>query len=375
MLAEVALSLALSAAPGAASPRALAAAASESSLARGRFLIATRQVAGAVFAESVVLLLDYGPGGALGLIVNRPTRFTLAEALPQIEELRGRDDRAWLGGPVAAQRVFLLGRGRDAPEGAERVLDDVWASMRLDALKRLAARRTPASRLRAYLGYAGWAPGQLDAELARGDWYVEPADAGAIFDADAATLWRERVRRHEGIRVRREPAHRVARTPLDPRVATAELAFETRPAANRGKEGLTRNHVAPAVGSIFPFAGSAEAGTLTTPYIFQGGNSNQNVCIAVNVGKAPIEVTVEAVPLDVSSGEARRETSVLQPLNTATVVPSDPPGTCATFMNAAGFCRFTAPGSASSVRKNLRAVMVNRDTSLPPLIATTFEAR
>jgi hypothetical protein len=132
--------------------------------------------------------------------------------------------------------------------------------------------------------------------------------------------------------------------------------------------------LASTIGLILACAASASAGTLTTPFIFQGSNSHQNVCIAVNVGKNPIEVTVQAVPFDLSPAEARTETCTLPPLSAATTVPSDG-GTCETFMNSSGFCRFTAPGSVGAVRKSLRGVMVNRDTSLPPLIATTLEAR
>lgn len=132
--------------------------------------------------------------------------------------------------------------------------------------------------------------------------------------------------------------------------------------------------ILPSLLTVLLGAASASAGTLTTPYLFQGGNSNQNVCIAINVGKKPIEVTVDAVPLDLSPAEARTETCTLQPLAAATVVPSDGTGTCETFMNTAGFCRFTAPGSTGAVKKAIRGVMLNRDTMLPPIISTAVAA-
>lgn len=131
-----------------------------------------------------------------------------------------------------------------------------------------------------------------------------------------------------------------------------------------------RISIVSAFGLVFALAGSASAGTLTTGYVYQG--NDQNVCIAINVGKKPIEVTVEAVPLDISAGEARSQTCTLQPLGTATTVPDG--GECETFMNAAGFCRFTAPGSVGAVRKAIRGVLVNRDTASPFGISATLQA-
>lgn len=177
----------------------------------GRFLVASRQVTGPFFAETVVLLIEYGPWGALGLIVNRPTGVELARLLPDLEALRDRSDRLYMGGPVAPHTLKLLLRAAQPPEEATRVLGDVYLSESSDTLRRALEAKTPPHRLHAYAGYAGWASGQLENELRRGDWFVAPADPEAIFDEGVAELWPTLIREHEGIRVRRAPPPPLAR--------------------------------------------------------------------------------------------------------------------------------------------------------------------
>jgi hypothetical protein len=120
--------------------------------------------------------------------------------------------------------------------------------------------------------------------------------------------------------------------------------------------------------AFLAFASSASAGTISTSYFFEGGPDAQNVCIAINVGKKPLEVTVDAVPLE--GGTPNSETCTLAPLAAVATVP-DANGDCQAFINASGFCRFTVPGST----KSLRGVMLNRSTAPPFTIHSTSEAR
>jgi putative transcriptional regulator len=175
----------------------------------GRFLIAKPQVTG-FFAETVVLLVDHGEHGSLGLIVNRPTPHSLAELLPAIEEARGHEEPAYWGGPVEPGGVLLLIRASAAPAGSAHVVADVHVSGSREALVALLAKPPAGAELRAYAGYAGWAPGQLAGELARGDWLVAPADAKSIFTRDPVGLWKKLFEAHRSIRVER-PAFAVAR--------------------------------------------------------------------------------------------------------------------------------------------------------------------
>ncbi|MCP5151056.1 MAG: YqgE/AlgH family protein [Ectothiorhodospiraceae bacterium] len=167
--------------------------------ARGRFLVASARLRHASFARSVVLLLEHDASGALGVIVNRPTRIDLATLLPDVSELADRHDPVFAGGPVRPEQVLVLLRAAERPADAGAVLDDVYLTASLSTLRRLATGEAPSRVFRAYAGYAGWAPGQLEAELARGDWHLEPGDADKVFLDDPTSLWEELTRRHRGL--------------------------------------------------------------------------------------------------------------------------------------------------------------------------------
>ena len=109
-------------------------------------------------------------------------------------------------------------------------------------------------------------------------------------------------------------------------------------------------------------AAPLQAGTLTSPVLFQG--VDQNVCVVVNVGTKPIEVTVELITF---SGTNDSDTCTLQ--------PNDVANTCQAFANEAGFCRVTAAGSDAKLRKSVRAVMMNRQILSPNEIYAAVEAR
>jgi putative transcriptional regulator len=164
-------------------------------LARGKFLVANRSLRDPTFFESVVLLVDYDDKGALGVVVNRPTDVPLTAALPEVKELRKRKDIIFLGGPVARDRLVLLLRATAAPAEAVQVFEQVYATGSLNALRHSIGH---GEAVRAYAGYAGWGPGQLDAEVARGDWLIGPADSKAIFDDPPNDVWSHFVERFSG---------------------------------------------------------------------------------------------------------------------------------------------------------------------------------
>ncbi len=162
----------------------------------GKLLVASRRLLDPNFSETVVLLLDYGPGGALGVIINRPSDVRVRTVLSHIAELRERDDPIFLGGPVARNRMLLLVRARRRPAEATKVLDEVYVGPSLDALRKH-LRKSRKSSFRAYAGHAGWAPGQLEAEVRSGSWYIAPASADIIFQADPAKIWPTLIERVE----------------------------------------------------------------------------------------------------------------------------------------------------------------------------------
>lgn len=179
--------------------------------AAGRLLVAARKQQQGVFGRSVVLLLDYDAHGAVGLIINHPTAFPLARLLPAERELRGRTDTVYYGGPVALDRLTLLVRSPAPPAGSLHVTGDVYATASMTALRAAAGDRSGHTELRAYAGYAGWGPGQLDGEIARGDWLVAAGSAELIFGDDPASLWRRLLEQRELKVVRLGRAERMRR--------------------------------------------------------------------------------------------------------------------------------------------------------------------
>ena len=168
---------------------------SETELAQGKFLIAGRDLNDPNFSETVVLLVDYNQRGALGLVINRPTEVKLSTVLPEIEGVQERTDTVYMGGPVARGQMLLLIRSGSQPQEAHLVFADTYVSSSRAVLQRMVGGAEAGEKFRVYAGYAGWAPGQLDQEVARGDWYILQADAETIFDKAASEIWPELIRR------------------------------------------------------------------------------------------------------------------------------------------------------------------------------------
>lgn len=163
--------------------------------AKGKLLVASEGLLDPNFARTVVLLLEYGESGALGVVLNRPTEGTLADLLPDSEWASHARDPIHLGGPVAInQALMLYSRSEKAPD-QRHVLGDVHTGWDLELLERLVVEPGPQEKVRVYVGYAGWAPDQLAAEIERGGWYVLPATEATIFSDKNDELWRELIER------------------------------------------------------------------------------------------------------------------------------------------------------------------------------------
>ncbi len=162
-------------------------------LAQGKLLIATPQIGGGTFSRTVILLLDYNPGGAMGLILNRPTAVPLVEVLPEVEDLRERPDVLHFGGPVSKNQVFLLhGSPRPFDEESAQLIDGVYVGGNPGILEDTLQQDASGSlRFRVYAGYAGWTAGQLDNEVLRGDWQVHWGNALTVFETSPIVMWKE----------------------------------------------------------------------------------------------------------------------------------------------------------------------------------------
>jgi putative transcriptional regulator len=172
---------------------------SKDTLARGKVLVATDKVRDGHFARTVILITEYGWRGAAGIIINKPTKIAPSAVLPDMKGLGDVDDVVWFGGPVGSAQVTMLVRSKEAPPSSLRLLADVYASTSVETLSAMIAGRE-AGRFRLYSGYAGWAPQQLELEVAEGGWYVMDAGSAEVFeDADAAEgVWARLIGRARG---------------------------------------------------------------------------------------------------------------------------------------------------------------------------------
>lgn len=162
---------------------------------KGIFLVADPWLMDPNFSKTVVLITHHGPGGTMGVIINRPTTTRLSRALPDIKELKNRSDTLYIGGPVFHEVLVLLLRTHAHLQSTDQVLDDVYFSQSMDTLTDMLKENRPKGVFRVYAGHAGWAPGQLQAEIDRGDWRVLQAETGIIFKKDPETVWPEMIRR------------------------------------------------------------------------------------------------------------------------------------------------------------------------------------
>jgi putative transcriptional regulator len=161
--------------------------------AKGMFLIAAPQLQDPNFAKSVVLLIDYGETGAMGLVVNRPTDMALSKVFPDIQRFEDRTETLFFGGPVQLDSVFILVRSESQASNFVPLIKNLYLTGDPSAL--VQSFDDQYREARAYAGYAGWAPRQLDAEIARGDWGIVPADAQTVFDAVPEEMWQKLMNR------------------------------------------------------------------------------------------------------------------------------------------------------------------------------------
>ena len=159
-------------------------------------LVAGEDLRDPSFRRSVVLVSGHrGFAGPFGVIINRPSKTTLAQALPDIKALAALDDKVYFGGPVARQALFYVFRAETPPDDAVEVTPGVYLDWDAQRLKALLARDKPAEGLRIYAGHSSWAPGQLEAEVARGAWRAARPEERLIFSAKPETVWIELDRR------------------------------------------------------------------------------------------------------------------------------------------------------------------------------------
>ncbi|HTD28044.1 MAG TPA: YqgE/AlgH family protein [Xanthomonadaceae bacterium] len=162
------------------------------------FLIAVPAMDDPHFARGVTLLCEHNEHGAMGLLVNRPSDYRLAEVFEQMEiptECAAiADDTVMVGGPVLPDRGFVLHDGGDEWPSTMRVAPGVAVTTSREILAAIARGSGPRRHLVA-LGYASWGAGQLEQELAENTWLTVPANQAILFDTPIEQRWHAAAKR------------------------------------------------------------------------------------------------------------------------------------------------------------------------------------
>ena len=162
---------------------------------RAQLLVAAPTLLDPNFHRTVVLIAEHGEDGAMGVVLNRPGDLEVAEAAPVLGDLVEAGAMVYVGGPVQPTGVVIVGQFLDPADAAVPVFDDVGFVAGEPDFDELAAQLV---RARVFAGLAGWSPGQLEAEIEREDWIVEPAIADDVFTEEPEALWSAVLERKGG---------------------------------------------------------------------------------------------------------------------------------------------------------------------------------
>jgi putative transcriptional regulator len=162
--------------------------------ATGQLLLAGPGLWDPNFRRAVVLVGHHDEDGAVGVVLNRPAAVSVAEVVPPLGGLVGPDEPLFLGGPVQPQAAVVLADFEQPDRAAMLAFGSVGfllGDVEPDEVG-------PLRRARVFAGYAGWGPGQLEAELEGSSWILEPAAVADVFGDDPETLWSRVLRRKGG---------------------------------------------------------------------------------------------------------------------------------------------------------------------------------
>jgi len=174
----------------------------------GHLLVASPRLADPNFTRRVILVLDHGGHGALGVVIDRPGGVAVGELLPQWHSLATAPAELFTGGPVARNALIGLVRLTSRPDASdEAVLGESGWRLLVDAERPVGTVDLSSDPsligdsiigARLFSGYAGWDSDQLEEEIEEGSWYVVPAEARDPISADPEGLWRRVLRRQGG---------------------------------------------------------------------------------------------------------------------------------------------------------------------------------
>jgi len=160
----------------------------------GHFLIAMPAMQDENFSQTVTYICEHNTNGTLGITINRPSEFQLAEMLEQLSIKPKHPSiglrNIFIGGPVQQDRGFVLHSPSGNWESSLRVNDSISVTTSRDILQAIGDGTGPEECIIA-LGYSGWAPGQLESEISANAWLNCPADQQILFHTPVENIWQE----------------------------------------------------------------------------------------------------------------------------------------------------------------------------------------
>jgi len=163
----------------------------------GHFLIAMPSLNDGFFNQSVTYICEHDDSGSFGIIINQESEITLGQVIEEMKidvdsdgnDNRHKDQTIFIGGPVDQGRGFILHRPKGEWLSSLKINDHIALTSSKDILQAIANNNGPEENIVA-LGYAGWAAGQLEKELASNTWLSCPADEQIIFNTPVAGRWK-----------------------------------------------------------------------------------------------------------------------------------------------------------------------------------------
>lgn len=165
---------------------------------QGSFLISAHHLRDPNFYRSVVLMLEHSSESAMGLIVNRPTSITIGKALAQHDPVNGLDAPVFCGGPVEQNALFVLHNCVTLGKQDQEISPGLFLAGSETSFDEVVRKKAPPNKTLQYRlisGYSGWGAGQLESEMARGDWNILPSTGSLLLEEDPYGLWEVCMRR------------------------------------------------------------------------------------------------------------------------------------------------------------------------------------
>ncbi|MBM79569.1 MAG: hypothetical protein CMJ78_03120 [Planctomycetaceae bacterium] len=165
---------------------------------KGSFLIAGKDLRDRNFYKTVVLIVEHGENGAMGLVINRPSTMSVAHVLSEHFQLPETNDLVYVGGPVEPAALFVLHNCPHLDESGYSVAAGVYVGSSAESFQSVieeAIADDSDFRYRIFSGFAGWAPGQLEGEMDRGDWFIQPFGGEFVLNDDPYYVWDELMER------------------------------------------------------------------------------------------------------------------------------------------------------------------------------------